>query len=125
MAELSPQARRFLADHIHSTAELELLLMMRRDAVTGWTAETAGGEMRMPVPWAAGQLATMRASGLLALDAAAECYRYRPAPDLDRTVAEVADAYRIRKTRVVALIFAEPSSDARSFADAFRLRRDD
>jgi len=118
----SSQARRFLADHINSTAELELLLLVRRGA-TGWNAEAVGSEMRMPIPWAAGQLATMRATGLLSFDPASESYRYAPAPELERTVAEIAEAYKSRKTRVVALIFAEPASDAESFADAFRLRR--
>jgi len=121
--ELSSPARRFLADHITSTAELDLLLLMRREATTGWTAEALGVEMRMPVPWAAGQLATMRATGLLSLDPAAERYRYAPAPELERAVTEIAEAYKARKTRVVALIYAEPDSDAKSFADAFRLRR--
>ncbi len=80
----------------------------------------------MPVPWAAGQLAAMHATGLLVEEAGDERrYLYEPAAHLRRLVDEVAVAYRERKTRVVAVIFGEPTSDAQTFADAFRVRRRD
>ncbi len=92
----------------------------------GWSAETAARQTRMPVPWAAGQLAAMHATGLLGKDASDEGrYLYEPAADLRRLVDEMAVAYRERKTRVVAVIFGEAASDAQSFADAFRVRRRD
>jgi len=105
---------------------LELLLLLRKDPTEAWSAETAAREMRMPVPWTVGQLAAMHATGLLVAEGGNEHrYRYQPAAHLRQLVDEVAVAYRERKTRVVSVIFGEPITDARSFADAFRVRRRD
>lgn len=129
---IPPQVRQFVTDRIHSTAELELLLLLRGDgdvssAGRGWSARRAGEELRMPVAWAAGQLAAMQATGLLSLqhgpDGGEPAYCYAPGADAARLVDQLAEAYRHRKTRVVALIYAAESSGATSFADAFRMRR--
>lgn len=120
--------RQFVAERISSAAELELLLMLRRNPARAWSPAIAAQEMRMPVPWAADRLAAMRATGLLALEAGQDehelAYCYAPPPSLARVIDQLADAYRDRKTRVVSLIF-EDSSDAQVFADAFRIRRRD
>lgn len=123
MGAIGREVHGFLAEHVHSTAELDLLLLMRRDPAREWTPEAAGAELRMPVPWAAGQLATLRAMGVLAAAPGADAYHYAAAPELARVVDAVADAYRTHKTRVVSLIYSEPAGDAESFADAFRIRR--
>jgi len=118
--------REFIAERFTSTSELELLLLLRDNPLASWSAETAARQLRMPVPWAAGQLAAMHATGLLAEEAEDDRrYRYDPTAQLGRLVDGVAMAYRERKTRVVSVIFGEPTSDAQSFADAFRVRRRD
>ena len=120
--------RHFVAEHISSAVQLELLLLLRRDPAQAWSPAIAAQEMRMPIPWAAGQLAGMRATGLLGLQAGQDehepAYCYAPPAGLARVIDDLADAYRNRKTRVVSLIF-EDSSDAQAFADAFRIRRRD
>ncbi len=117
--------RQFVAEHISSAVQLELLLLLRRDPARAWPPAIAAREMRMPVSWAAGQLAAMRATGLLAVqDEREPAYCYAPPARLARVIDDLADAYRNRKTRVVSLIF-EDSSDAQAFADAFRIRRRD
>jgi len=114
------EVKRFVAQHVHSTAELEVLLLLHRTPAEMWTPERAAEALRMPVPWTAGQLATMQEAGLLDADGAG--FRYRREGADSRTVDQLASAYRDRKTRVVSLLYSG-GSDAESFADAFRLKR--
>ena len=44
--------------------------------------------------------------------------------DLHRAVAGLAREYAARRVTVIGLIFSKPVDKIRSFADAFRLRRD-
>lgn len=117
---ISPEVKAFLARHVHSTAELEVLLLLHRGPADMWTPERAAESLRMPVPWTAERLATMEETGLAVADGAG--FRYRRDGHSARTVDQLAVAYRERKTRVVALLYSG-GSDAESFADAFRLKR--
>jgi len=119
--EIPTEVKRFVAQHVHSTAELEVLLLLHGTPAQMWTPERAAEALRMPLPWTAGQLATMQESGLLAAEGAG--FRYRPDGADSRTVDLLATAYRDRKTRVVSLLYSSSGSDAESFADAFRLKR--
>lgn len=118
--QIPTEVKHFLAQHVHSTAELEVLLLLHRAPTEMWTPERAAEALRMPVPWTAGQLTTMEAAGLAAADGAG--FRYNRDGASTRTVDQLAVAYRERKTRVVSLLYAG-TSDAGTFADAFRLRR--
>ena len=61
-----------------------------------------------------------RAPGLLD-----ESYRYRPSsPELAAHVATLAQAYEQRPVTLIRLIYALRDTRIRSFADAFRLRKD-
>jgi hypothetical protein len=52
-------------------------------------------------------------------------FRYAPrTPDLAGAVEELAQAYADRRVSVIGLIFAKPTDKLRSFADAFRIRKD-
>ena len=127
MAEaISPDVRQFIAERIHSVAQLELLLMLHRDPSVEWTAESAGREMRYPVDWAAEQLLGFQRAGLLRARGRAErSYRYGPAATLSRVVDELADTFSRRRSSVTALIFSGEGRDVRCFSDAFRVTRKD
>jgi hypothetical protein len=123
-SRISPRARRFLAAHIHSVMQLELLLLVSRRAEDGCTAQEAAAELRAPVGWAETQLVDFAGQGVVAFDdgAGAARYRFDAAGPHARAVADVADAYARRRTSVIKLIFAAPARDVESFSDAFRLR---
>ena len=110
----------FVGRHLHSTAELEVLLLLHRSRTEVWTPERAAVALRMPVAWTAEQLVKMEQAGLAAADGAG--YRYLADGSSAPVVEQLAIAYRDRKTRVVSLIYSA-GSDAESFADAFRIRR--
>jgi hypothetical protein len=45
-------------------------------------------------------------------------------PALDAAVAQLAKDYAERRVSVITLIFSKPVDKLRTFADAFRLRKD-
>ena len=119
----------FLADHIESVLQLELLLLLRADPARLWSAAALAHEMKIDPVFTAAQLDTFYAQGLLAgearTDAPGAAYRYAPASAaLDATVAAVAAAYASHRVSIIGLIFSKPTSTLKSFADAFRIRKD-
>jgi hypothetical protein len=123
---ISPDVRRFVAERIHSVAQLELLLILHRDPSVEWTAESAGREMRYPTDWAAAQLLAFQRTGLVGSRGGERpTYRYRPRTGLDRIVDELAETFSRRRTTITALIFSGAGEDVQRFSDAFRLRREE
>ncbi len=128
MAEshIPDEARRLIADRIPSAEMLEILLLLAGAAERGWTADEVSRQV-FTVPAAAiASLEGLVGQGLAASDGAANpVYRFAPAtPELERQVAALAAAYRQSRVAVIQLVFARPSDPLRSFADAFRMRRD-
>jgi hypothetical protein len=56
VTDISPEVRQFVVERIHSVAQLELLLVLRRDPSVEWTVPMASAEMRYPRDWVAEQL---------------------------------------------------------------------
>jgi hypothetical protein len=52
-------------------------------------------------------------------------YRYDPSPEFERNVAELADAYNRRPVTLIGAIYRIADSKIQSFADAFKLRKDE
>lgn len=62
---------------------------------------------------------------LVTHDVAANAYRYSP-PNIDRPIVEELSAlYHQRPVTLVKMVYAQPPSPVKSFADAFRLRDED
>jgi hypothetical protein len=99
--------------------------------------------LKIDAAWAGGQLEKLASRGIL--EPASKCdgepadsvargsvaggagggFCYAPrSPELDASVAAVADAYAVRRVSVIGLIFSKPTSNLKSFADAFRIRKD-
>lgn len=122
----SPGVRRFIAEHIDSVTQLELLRVLHRDPTVSWTADEAGREMRLPTGWAAMHLERFDALGLLESSGGSDPrYRYRPDSEWAALVDEVAETFRLRRTSMTALIFAPTTRDISLLSDAFLLRREE
>jgi hypothetical protein len=52
-------------------------------------------------------------------------YRYQPSPEFERNIAELAHAYNHRPVTLIAAIYRITDSKIQSFADAFKLRKDE
>jgi hypothetical protein len=115
----------FIADHVDSVAQLEILLFARAHGADV-TPDVIGHELRIDAAWAAAELAVLAARGFMARSENATMH-YRFAPQtaaLERGVTLLVEAYNQRRVTVVNLIFSKPSRNIRTFADAFRLRKD-
>lgn len=125
--DLPEDVRRFIADHIESVEQLEILLLLHHHGGRVWTAESVARELRI-APISAGERLEdlARASIVSRMQGTPVEYRYAPgSPNLDAAVAGLATAYSERRVTVINLIFSKPVDKIRTFADAFRLRRDD
>jgi hypothetical protein len=119
--------RRLIVDHIDSVEQLEILLLLYKQQGRSWTAEAVARELRV-APLSAGErLEDLRHDALVTrLEGDPVQYRYVPGnAKLDEAVAGLATAYAERHVTVINLIFSKPVDKIRTFADAFRLRKDD
>lgn len=123
---ISAEVRNFLADHIDSVLELELLLLLRANPQRSWTRAELAHELKIDVAWAAEQLARLATRKILSRsDDAEPQYRYTPATRaMDDIIAAVADTYASHRVTMIGLIFSKPTSTLKSFADAFRIRKE-
>lgn len=122
---LSPQARTFLADHVHSVMQLELLLLIR-NAPKGRTALDASRELRAPLGWVTSQLVAFAARGVMTSDdASAPVFSLVVGGPDANAVAELAHAYDRRRTTIIRLIFARPDRDVASSSDGITRRAED
>jgi hypothetical protein len=114
--------RRFIASHIVSVSQLEVLLLLRAAGDKAWTADEVARALVTQPEAAAGWLANLTESGLATHRGAS--YRYAPAtPELEETVDSLAESYANYRVAVISLIFARPSEGVTRLADAFRIRR--
>lgn len=124
-AELPSEVRAFIARHLTSGAELQVLLLLHRDQDRTWPPAAVGRELRIDPDQAAWVLDRLAADGLLSGDDGAG-YRFEPrlrrkANAVD-TLARLYPSYRVA---IISLIFSKPSGSMRDFSDAFRLREED
>jgi hypothetical protein len=114
--------RHFIANHIVSVAQLEVLLLLRAAADKDWTGGEVARALVTQPEAAAGWLEDLTERGLAREQGGS--YRYAPSsPELDRTVDALAASYASYRVAVISLIFSRPSERITRFSDAFRIRR--
>ncbi|MDB5558109.1 MAG: hypothetical protein JWQ36_1043 [Enterovirga sp.] len=113
----------FVRSAVRSVWNLELLLRLRRSRERSWEPDQLVRELRASASVVKDGLRTLEAAGLAASDGAGR-WRYAPASAaFDSLTAELETLYRERPTAVTQALFAR-TDRLRSFADAFRLRKD-
>jgi DNA-binding HxlR family transcriptional regulator len=122
---ITSRVKQLITEHLDSVMQLEVLLLLAGGPGKVWTAPDLAQQLRIDAAWVDGQLRTMTAGGLVAVSEqsgpAPAQYRFAPrTPELAQAVSELAD----RRVTVIGLIFAKPTDKLRSFADAFRIRKD-
>lgn len=118
--------RAFIAEHISSIAELEMLLLLRSDPAKNWDVAEISKALYATPEMAAGQLSSLQNRGLLVASEEPENrYRYQPgSPELEGMVNRLAELYRDRRVSVITVLYSEPVNKVQTFADAFKLRKD-
>jgi hypothetical protein len=120
------ELRQFIAQHVESLAQLEALLLLRQDAQQHW--EPAGLSQRLYLTPDTCQaiLLDLQRRGFVARAPDGASYHYQPpSADADRALAELAMLYQQRRVAVITEIYSKPVTKVQTFADAFRLRRED
>lgn len=125
--DISRDVQALIARDIDSVVQLELLLLLHDEPARAWSAEEVARELRIESLWTAAQIRQLVARRLVqVVDEKAGTYRYSPTSgDVAATIDRLSRAYTDRRVRVIALIYAKPADTLRTFADAFRFRRDD
>jgi hypothetical protein len=119
--------QRFIADHIDAAEQLDILLLLHRQPGRALDADAVAAAVYTVGPAAQRRLEALEAHGLLAADraGAAPAWRYAPRDGaLSRAVDALAEAYRHHRVDVINLVYARPADPLRSFADAFKLKKD-
>lgn len=123
-----PPAVRDLIDRCLSSMEhVELILWLAADRDRAADADAAAAQLHTTPDVAAKRLAELEQAGLLARDSAGKKpFRYAPkSVELREAVNELGTMYNQRPVTLVRSIYERPASPVRSFADAFRLRKED
>jgi hypothetical protein len=122
--DLSPAVRRFIAEHIESAEQLDILLLLHRDPSKSWTALDVSQAIYTVPASATLRLELLVGSGLVASSGASDPrYHYAPTSEgLEKQVAELAAAYAADRVAVIKFIFAKPPDALESFSEAFRLK---
>jgi hypothetical protein len=126
-ADEIPEAVRALLDgHIDSVVQAEVLLLLYANPARTFDAAQVGRELRIEPAGAEEQLSKLTERGMLASGGGPPgTYHYSPqTPQMDLAVAGLARAYADRRVAVISRIYAKPDDPLRSFADAFRIRKD-
>jgi hypothetical protein len=118
-------ARSFISEYITTAEQLDVLLLLHSEPSRDFTAAEVSQRIYTVPSSATARLEELITLGLAQSDLEADPrYQYAPAtPALGGRVDALAAAYRVDRAGVIRLIFAQPTTPAQAFADAFRLRR--
>lgn len=119
---LPPNVRQFISEHIRSIAQLELLLMLRRNRDKAWSVEEAARQLYTAATMTQPLLESLRAIGLTSISSGT--YTYAPkSAEMEQVVGELDKLYQERRVTVINLIYSAPVEKLQNFADAFRIRK--
>lgn len=114
--------RAFIVEHIHSIAEMEMLLLLRANPAAQWTADQIARRIYTPEPTVAKALERMCGEGFLAC--AENLYRYDVRDDARRDLVDrMATLYSSHLIPVTNVIH-DRDRHLREFSDAFKLKKE-
>jgi hypothetical protein len=118
--------RQFIEQHIESLAQLEALLLLRKDPQHEWEAAEVAKTLYVPPEMAETMLKEFTNRGFAAAAPPTDSrYCYRISDDAtDKLIEQLAAVYRDRRVAVISLIYSKPLRKVQTFADAFRLRKE-
>jgi len=124
VSELSPEVRRFIADHIESAEQLEILLLLHRDPERQWTVADVSQAIYTVPASAIMRLERLVTVGFIASSGGPEpLYSYGPhSEEIRGQIEALAAEYARDRVSLIKFTFARPPDPLQSFADAFRLR---
>ena len=118
--------QRFIEQNIESLAQLEALLLLRREPERQWEAVELAKSLYIPQEMAVSLLGDFGKRGFVTESPPEDVrYVYRSIDaETDETIDRLAAIYRERRVAVISLIYSKPINKVQTFADAFRLRKE-
>ncbi len=106
-------------------AQLETLLLLRRDPQRSWSVEDLVRQLYISEQMCTAMVYDLERRRFLERDRSTGSVRYKcEVPEVDETVALLDDLYRERRVAIISEIHSTPVSKVQTFADAFRFRKD-
>jgi hypothetical protein len=125
MSDIPDHVLAFIRERIDSIEQIEVLLLLKNNAAKEWTAEEVSRALSTQPDSAASRLADFHSQGIVAMKVTpGKTYRYQANTLLDATIRDLGEAYSKYPVRVISLIYAKPTDKIRTFADAFKLRKE-
>jgi hypothetical protein len=115
----------FIREAIDSVEQLEVLLLLEASPEQSWTIPGIYEKLRSNPESIRLRLERLLAQGLVRQEQTGQFRYAAPTPELAQTIRDLARAYAERRVTIIETIFAKPPSPIQSFADAFRLRKDE
>lgn len=115
----------FLQQRLSSLEQIEIMLLLRRSRERAWSASDVAAELRMPPEGAAMRLFLLASAGLLLFEPAGlPRYRYVGSDhEVEAMMSELETVYESNRPAVLQIVGAPPDP-IRSFAEAFKLKKD-
>jgi len=120
---LPPVVRRFIDQRIDNVEQLEILLLLYREASRYWDVAAVAQAVYLTERSAEGHLETLAGRNLLDVRLTESVlYRFSPAPpELTLDVKQLAESYRERRGELLALLAPRRRKSLQDFSDAFRI----
>jgi hypothetical protein len=120
------EIEQFIAQHIESLAQLELLLLIRKEPERAWSCYDLARQLYVAPDVCMGILADLERRAFVQRSASNDnLFSYRSGSvEIDRLVDQLSTLYQERRVAVITQIYSKPVKQVQTFADAFRLRRE-
>lgn len=125
---LAAEVRRLIASHLASMDHVEVLVLLHRSAPAAVTQVDAARETRRPVELLTTVMADLVNGGLASRapgPGGDDIFAFAPQSEsLRRDVEQLVAVYNERPVTLIRAVYDRPPEPVKSFADAFRLRKD-
>ena len=121
--EFSAELKQFIGQHIESLGQLEVLLYLREHSDRSLDAREVSNKLGLVSEMSAAILADFVRRGLAASVEGRFQYCVS-SPEIDRVIGLLVEMYRDRRLAVTNEIYSKPLEKVKSFAEAFRLRKE-
>lgn len=119
--DLDGDVRKLLDKCIRSVGHLEALLLLFQNPQRLWTALDVSRELRTNEALALHQLDELCP---YVVEKHVNEFRYASSSENDAVVKKLTELYRERRHAVINYIYSKPPDALRSFADAFKIKKD-
>jgi hypothetical protein len=120
------ELKQFIAQNVESLAQLETLLILHRDPQRDWNTAELARDLYISTDMCEGIVADLERRRLAVRTESGDRHRFHvDDAGVQRLVDLLAQYYRERRVAVITELYSKPSKKVQTFADAFRLRREE